>query len=291
MLRNLINGVYDNVDAPRAHFQPGQLDTRRPRPRPAPRPSKPRSAGATRRCRVLPPEVLAARALTEAPKEQRGRRRDALRRGPDQREEPRRGDLELPRRRRRLTSAAVSRTSRRTCPAMTSTRSASTRCARLAIDAIQKADSGHPGLPLGASPMAYVLWQHHLKHAPANPHWADRDRFVLSAGPRLDAPVRAAPPHRLPAVDGGAAELPPVGLEDARATPSSGTPPASRPPPGPLGQGFANAVGMAIAERAPRRPLQPARPRGRRSLHLRAGRRRRRDGGRRRRGRRRWPAT
>ena len=52
----------------------------------------------------------------------------------------------------------------------------------LSIDAVQKADSGHPGLPLGAAPMAYVLWQRHLKHNPADPHWADRDRFVLSAG-------------------------------------------------------------------------------------------------------------
>src|SRR6266568_3407632 len=52
----------------------------------------------------------------------------------------------------------------------------------LSIDAVQKANSGHPGLPLGAAPMAYALWQHHLKHDPKNPHWPDRDRFVLSAG-------------------------------------------------------------------------------------------------------------
>src|SRR5688500_15978827 len=52
----------------------------------------------------------------------------------------------------------------------------------LAIDAIQKADSGHPGLPMGAAPMAYVLWQRHLKHNPRDTHWPDRDRFVLSAG-------------------------------------------------------------------------------------------------------------
>ena len=47
---------------------------------------------------------------------------------------------------------------------------------------MQKANSGHPGLPLGAAPMAYVLWQRHLRHNPRDPHWADRDRFVLSAG-------------------------------------------------------------------------------------------------------------
>ena len=52
----------------------------------------------------------------------------------------------------------------------------------LAVDMVQQADSGHPGLPLDAAPMAYVLWQRHLKHNPRNPAWADRDRFVLSAG-------------------------------------------------------------------------------------------------------------
>src|SRR5260370_18056493 len=52
----------------------------------------------------------------------------------------------------------------------------------LAIDAVQKAESGHPGLPLGAAPMAYVLWQKHLRHNPRDPQWPDRDRFVLSAG-------------------------------------------------------------------------------------------------------------
>ncbi len=52
----------------------------------------------------------------------------------------------------------------------------------LAIDAVQKAESGHPGLPLGAAPMAYILWQKHLKHNPRDPEWPDRDRFVLSAG-------------------------------------------------------------------------------------------------------------
>lgn len=52
----------------------------------------------------------------------------------------------------------------------------------LSAEAIQKAKSGHPGLPLGAAPMAYTLWADHLKHNPKNPSWADRDRFVLSAG-------------------------------------------------------------------------------------------------------------
>lgn len=52
----------------------------------------------------------------------------------------------------------------------------------LSVDMVQKADSGHPGLPLGAAPMAYALWMHYLKFNPANPTWVDRDRFVLSAG-------------------------------------------------------------------------------------------------------------
>src|SRR3954467_717618 len=52
----------------------------------------------------------------------------------------------------------------------------------LSLDAVQKAESGHPGLPLGAAPMAYVLWQNYLKHDPRDPKWPDRDRFVLSAG-------------------------------------------------------------------------------------------------------------
>ena len=52
----------------------------------------------------------------------------------------------------------------------------------LSVDAVQKANSGHPGLPLGAAPMAYVLWTRFLRHNPANPQWFNRDRFVLSAG-------------------------------------------------------------------------------------------------------------
>ena len=52
----------------------------------------------------------------------------------------------------------------------------------LAMDAVQQANSGHPGLPMGAAPMAYVLWTRYLQHNPANPTWPDRDRFVLSAG-------------------------------------------------------------------------------------------------------------
>ena len=52
----------------------------------------------------------------------------------------------------------------------------------LSVDAVQRAGSGHPGLPMGAAPMAYVLWTRFLRHNPSNPKWPDRDRFVLSAG-------------------------------------------------------------------------------------------------------------
>jgi transketolase len=52
----------------------------------------------------------------------------------------------------------------------------------LSVDAVEKANSGHPGLPMGAAPMAYVLWTRFLRHNPANPRWFNRDRFVLSAG-------------------------------------------------------------------------------------------------------------
>ncbi|MEG2881794.1 MAG: transketolase, partial [Christensenella sp.] len=52
----------------------------------------------------------------------------------------------------------------------------------LSAEAIQKANSGHPGLPLGSAPMAYTLWAKHLKHNPKNPQWENRDRFILSAG-------------------------------------------------------------------------------------------------------------
>src|SRR5687767_4806112 len=52
----------------------------------------------------------------------------------------------------------------------------------LSIDAVQAANSGHPGLPLGAAPMAYALWTRHLRHSPKDPKWFNRDRFILSAG-------------------------------------------------------------------------------------------------------------
>lgn len=118
----------------------------------------------------------------------------------------------------------------------------------LAIDAIQKANSGHPGLPLGAAPMAYVLWTRFLKHNPRDPQWPDRDRFVLSAG---HGSMLLYALLYLTGYD--------VTLDDIKqfrqwGSITPGHPEATLTPgvettTGPLGQGFATGVGMAIAER------------------------------------------
>lgn len=118
----------------------------------------------------------------------------------------------------------------------------------LSIDAIQKANSGHPGLPLGAAPMAYALWTRFLKHNPANPAWPDRDRFILSAG------HGSMLLYSLLYLTGY--DLPLEQLEQFRQW-GSQTPghPEYRVAPGvemttgPLGQGLATGVGMAMAER------------------------------------------
>ncbi len=117
----------------------------------------------------------------------------------------------------------------------------------LAVDAVEKADSGHPGLPLGAMPMAYVLWDRFLRHSPHNPGWTDRDRFVLSAGhgSALQYALLYATGYELTLDD----------LERFRqwgsrtpGHPERGMTPGVEVTTGPLGQGFANAVGLAMAE-------------------------------------------
>lgn len=118
----------------------------------------------------------------------------------------------------------------------------------LAVDAVEKAKSGHPGLPLDAAPMAYVLWDRFLHHHPANPEWSNRDRFVLSAG------HGSALLYALLHVYGY--DLPMAELQQFRqwgsrtpGHPEHGLTPGVDATTGPLGQGFAMGVGMAIAER------------------------------------------
>ncbi|MBK9029741.1 MAG: transketolase [Myxococcales bacterium] len=118
----------------------------------------------------------------------------------------------------------------------------------LSIDAIQRANSGHPGLPMGAAPMAYTVWQRHLVVDPAAPHWPDRDRFVLSAGhgSMLLYSLLHLAGFELPM-----AELQAFRQWGSRTPghPEFGHTAGVEATTGPLGQGHANAVGMAIAER------------------------------------------
>jgi transketolase len=117
----------------------------------------------------------------------------------------------------------------------------------LAMDAVQAANSGHPGAPMGLAPAAYVLWTRHLRHNPADPAWPGRDRFVLSAG---HASMLLYAVLYLTGYD--------VTLDDLKAFrqwesrtpghPEFGLTPGVETTTGPLGQGVANAVGMAIAE-------------------------------------------
>ena len=118
----------------------------------------------------------------------------------------------------------------------------------LSMDAVQKANSGHPGAPMGAAPMAYVLWTRFLRHAPSHPDWPDRDRFVLSAG---HASMLLYSLLHLTGYGLGLEELQQFRQWGSRTPghPEHGLTPGVEATTGPLGQGFANAVGMAIAER------------------------------------------
>jgi transketolase len=117
----------------------------------------------------------------------------------------------------------------------------------LAVDMVQKANSGHPGLPMGSAAMAYTLWDRSLKYNPRDPHWPDRDRFILSAG------HGCALLYALLHVTGF--DLPLDELKRFRqwgshtpGHPEYGKTPGVEATTGPLGQGLANGVGMAIAE-------------------------------------------
>ena len=118
----------------------------------------------------------------------------------------------------------------------------------LAVDAVQKANSGHPGLPMGAAPMAYVLWTRFMRYDPLKPHWPNRDRFVLSAGhgSMLLYSLLHLTGYNLPLSElqqfrqwgSRTPGHPEYGLVDGIETTT-----------GPLGQGFGNGVGMGIAEK------------------------------------------
>ena len=117
----------------------------------------------------------------------------------------------------------------------------------LAVDAVQKANSGHPGMPLGAAAMAYTLWTRHLKFNPKDPHWFDRDRFILSAGhgSMLLYALLYLTGYELTLDD----------LKSFRQLgsktpghPEAGHTPGVEATTGPLGQGLGNSVGFAIAE-------------------------------------------
>ena len=118
----------------------------------------------------------------------------------------------------------------------------------LAMDAVQQANSGHPGAPLGMAEMAVALWGHHLKHNPQNPHWLNRDRFVLSNG---HASMLLYALLHLSGYD--------LSIEDLKkfrqlhsktpGHPEVGVTPGVETTTGPLGQGLSNAVGMALAEK------------------------------------------
>ncbi len=118
----------------------------------------------------------------------------------------------------------------------------------LAMDAVQAANSGHPGMPMGMADIAVALWGRHLSHNPANPHWANRDRFVLSNG--HGSMLQYALLH-LTGYDLPLEELRNFRQLHSRTPghPELGMTPGVETTTGPLGQGFANAVGMALAEK------------------------------------------
>ncbi len=117
----------------------------------------------------------------------------------------------------------------------------------LSMDAVQKANSGHPGLPMGAAPLAYTLWTKHLRHNPNNPSWHNRDRFVLSAG---HGSMLLYSLLHLTGYDLSLEEIKRFRQfgSSAPGHPEYGDTPGVETTTGPLGQGAATAVGMALAE-------------------------------------------
>jgi len=118
----------------------------------------------------------------------------------------------------------------------------------LSIDGVRKANSGHPGMPMGAATMAYVLWTRHLRHNPKNPKWPDRDRFVLSAG---HASMLLYSMLFLTGYDLSMKDIEQFRQWESRTPghPENDRTPGVEVTTGPLGQGLANSVGLALAER------------------------------------------
>jgi transketolase len=118
----------------------------------------------------------------------------------------------------------------------------------LSMDAVQKANSGHPGTPMALAPVAYVLWERFLRHNPRNPDWPNRDRFILSAG---HASMLLYSLLHLTGYDLSLDELKRFRQLDSKTPghPERGLTPGVEATTGPLGQGIGNSVGMAIAER------------------------------------------
>src|SRR5215211_2790702 len=117
----------------------------------------------------------------------------------------------------------------------------------LAADAVQEANSGHPGLPMGAAAMAFTLWTRHLRHNPRNPKWAGRDRFILSGG---HGSMLLYSLLHLTGYDLSLDEIKNFRQLGSKTPghPERGHTPGVEVTTGPLGQGFANGVGFAIAE-------------------------------------------
>ncbi len=118
----------------------------------------------------------------------------------------------------------------------------------LAMDAVQKANSGHPGAPMGMAEMAVALWCNHLRHNPTDPHWADRDRFVLSNG---HASMLLYALLHLSCYDLSLDEIEHFRQLHSKTPghPEHGLTPGVETTTGPLGQGLTNAIGMALAEK------------------------------------------